>query len=155
MASLATIAAAVSAGMQTEYGETVLEDDMDKLGAGLAPGIQTVDTPAVEDWHEIGAGGEPAFANSWTNYGGGFNTAAFYKDSFEVVRLKGMIKSGTVGAAAFTLPAGYLPVGTTLFSSVSNGSTGRVDVFTNGIVVPTTPTSNAWVTLDGMTFRSA
>ena len=67
---------------------------------GLAP---------PEAWHEIGAAGEPAFQNGWTNEDpSGEVTAAFYKDPWGVVHLKGLVASGSNGLI-FALPAAYRP----------------------------------------------
>jgi hypothetical protein len=108
----------------------------------------------VEGWHEIGATGEPAFSNSWVNYGAGYNTAAFFKDPNGVVHLKGLIKSGTVTNAAFTLPSGYRPAATEVQPIVSNGAAGYIDVLTNGMV-RVMGGSSTWASLDGITFRAA
>jgi hypothetical protein len=67
---------------------------------GLAP---------PEAWHEIGASGEPAFQNAWVNEDPtGEVTAAFYKDPFGTVHLKGLVSTGANGNI-FVLPAGYRP----------------------------------------------
>ena len=109
----------------------------------------------VEEWHEVGDTNEPAFENSWVNFEGGYSTAAFYKDPYGRVHLRGMIKSGTVGAAsAFTLPESYRPPHRLLFGTISNGGVGRVDILTSGGVRPLTPSNNTWVTLDGISFRA-
>ena len=60
-------------------------------------------------WHEVGAVGEPAFQNSWSNYATGYNTVAFRKDAFGFVHVKGAATGGTAGVAVFTLPVGYRP----------------------------------------------
>ena len=104
------------------------------------------------DWRWIGSQGQPAFANSWVNYGAPYSSAAFIKDPLGVVRLHGVIKSGTVGSAAFTLPPGYRPDAALTLPTISNGAFGRVDIFTAGTVVPTAPSSNLSVSLDGITF---
>lgn len=96
----------------------------------------------------------PALLNSWVNFGGGFSTAGYYKDSVGVVHLTGMIMSGVLGAAAFTLPPGYCPQNKELIAAISNGSTGRLDVMTNGDVVPTSG-FNTWFSLCGIAFRAA
>ena len=59
-----------------------------------------------ENWHLVGAPGEPGFQNSWHNFGGTWATAAFYKDHDGIVHLKGYVGGGT-GAAVFQLPPGY------------------------------------------------
>lgn len=97
----------------------------------------------------------PTFVNSWVNFGSGYNNAGYYKDVLGIVRLRGLIMSGTVGSACFVLPIGYRPAARTLFSTISNGAIGRVDVMTTGEVVPTAPSVNAWVSLEGLAFRVA
>lgn len=94
------------------------------------------------------------FINSWTNFGAGFEVAYYWKDAAGLVHLQGLIKSGTIGAACFTLAAGYRPTATSLFAAVSNSAIGRVDVQSDGQVIPQTG-SNVWVSLEGMTFREA
>lgn len=97
----------------------------------------------------------PAFVNSWVNYGGGYNNAGYFKDAFGLVRLRGLIMNGTVGSACFVLPIGYKPAARVLFAAISNSAIGRVDVLTTGEVVPTSPSVNAWVSLEGLAFRVA
>lgn len=108
----------------------------------------------VEAWREIGAGGQPAFENSWVNFGGAFQTVAFYKDPTGRVHLKGLLKSGTVTATAFTLPTGYRPAARAMFMVNSNAAVGRVDVYADGSV-KVEQGNNAWVGLDGISFRVA
>ena len=105
-----------------------------------------------EDWHEVGSSGEPVFENGWINYSSAYNSAGFYK-SMGRVYLKGLIKTGSVGNTAFTLPEGYRPEYENLFSVLSNGAAGRVDIFADGTVKPITPSNNTWVQLDGISFR--
>ena len=95
-----------------------------------------------------------SFQHSWVDYGGSFGNAAYMKDAFGVVHLRGMIKSGTLGSSAFTLPAGCRPPAQVLQSTISNGAVGRLDITTAGAVTPTAPSSNAWVSLDGVTFST-
>lgn len=97
----------------------------------------------------------PTLVNAWVNYGGGYNNAGYYKDVFGIVRLRGLIMNGTIGAACFVLPTGYWPAARALFSTISNGAIGRVDVLTTGEVVPMSPSVNAWVSLEGIAFRVA
>jgi len=109
----------------------------------------------VEEWHEVGATNEPAFENSWTNYGAGYETAAFYKDPFGRVHLKGMIKSGTNNTAAFTLPVGYRPAAYLMFSQMSSGPVDCATIIQgDGVVRPNSTSSGTWNTLDGISFRA-
>lgn len=126
----------------------------------------------AEPWHEVGAAGEPAFQNGYSNSGGSSETAAFYKDREGVVHLKGTVTGAT--AIIFYLPAGYRPANgkeltfpvvcnCTLIDSNSDtvsAPTGRLQIFgdvgapaLNG-AVSTNGISSA-VSLNGITFRAA
>lgn len=96
----------------------------------------------------------PTFENSWANFGGSYNTAGYFKDALGIVHLKGLIASGTLQQAAFTLPAGYRPAGTEVLTGTSNGGYGQVRVNSSGQVIPFSG-SNAYYSLDGLTFRAA
>lgn len=104
-------------------------------------------------WREVGATGQPAFQNSWVNFGTPYETAAFYKDSNGIVHLKGLIKSGTVNTIAFTLPVGYRPLKALLFPNGSNGSIGISVIDSTGGVNPAIG-SNVYFGLDGITFKA-
>ena len=79
----------------------------------------------MDSWHLVGAAGEPAFQNSWVNYGAPEALAGFRKYPDGRVRLKGLIKSGTANAA-FTLPVGYRPPTNTYFPISTNNGAGTV-----------------------------
>lgn len=98
----------------------------------------------------------PTLLNSWVNYGGGYNNAGYFKDSLGIVHLRGLIKDGTAtgGTTLFTLPVGYRPAARELFNAQSNGALGRIDVTTVG-TVSIQMGSNAWISLDGLTFKAA
>ena len=103
-------------------------------------------------WSEVGT-----FLNGWHNYGGTDDTAAFYKDIFGVVHLKGTVTGGT-GSQVFTLPAGYRPTLTQHFPSVDPAlvAVNEVIVFPNGDVEALEKTTVGAVhSLDGITFRVA
>jgi hypothetical protein len=85
------------------------------------------------------------FTNSWTHFTG--RTARYRKTSEGFVYLDGALASGTVGSAAFTLPAGFRPASTLVFTVYTFGTIGRVDVSSAGVVTPTTPSSNILVSL--------
>ncbi|NEN88191.1 MAG: hypothetical protein F6K48_04355 [Okeania sp. SIO3H1] len=92
--------------------------------------------------------------NNWVNYGSGFNSAGFFKDSLGIVHLKGVVRNGTADTI-FTLPPGYRPAAQELHSvTVAANVMGRVDIFTNGEVKRMIG-SSAWVSLDGITFRAS
>jgi hypothetical protein len=98
----------------------------------------------------------PTLGNSWVSFDAG---AVFdipqYRLRGGVVWLKGAMKSGTISAAAFTLPAGYRPLKKIQFAAVSNAFTAQFSVFANGDIQVTgyaTGGSNAFVSLNGVQF---
>lgn len=107
-------------------------------------------------FHVVGKSGEPAFANSWVNFGNPSQGAGFWKDPFGVVHLRGKIKSGTVGSVAFTLPPGYRVIlnADEDFPVISNAAVGLVSVASDGTVTPKSPSNNTYVSLSGISFRT-
>ncbi|USN14418.1 hypothetical protein DONNERLITTCHEN_00170 [Janthinobacterium phage vB_JliS-Donnerlittchen] len=156
----------ISAGTTAKYwrGDKTWQD-LNKAAVGLGSADNTSDAnkpvstaqqaaldakadKALEAWTA------PTLTNSWINNGSGYNSVGFYKDSFGVVHLRGLIKSGSMQASAFTLPAGYRPPAREFFGTVSNALFGSVFVDPDGTVVPWSG-SNTWFSLDGLTFRAA
>ena len=133
-------------------------DRLDGLDSGaFAP-------KAVENWHEVGAPGEPAFTSSgWTNFGSPHTTAGFYKDPYGVVHLKGLVKWTGGGHSAqcvtpFVLPQGYRPAAREIHPSLKNDTPGRIDILTDGSVSACGGqdlNGGEWVALDGISFRAA
>jgi hypothetical protein len=77
------------------------------------------------------------FANAWVDSGAPWLTAQFWKDPWRIVHVEGIVKNGTLGAAAFTLPAGYRPVADQLFPAIDGaGAVGYVIVTAAGVVTP-------------------
>lgn len=102
----------------------------------------------------VGTKDNPAFQNSWVNYGGNHEDAGFYKDKFNRVWLSGSIKNGTVPAVAFTMPVGYRPNGLLNYSSIDGAGTpsARITVIASGQVTIQTG-NNAEIGLDGISWR--
>ena len=98
-----------------------------------------------EDWVA------PTLLNSWVN-DGGYVLAGYFKDSFGLVHLKGVIKNGTISATIFTLPVGYRPSNTVLFMTLSNNAVGRISIASSGVVVLDNG-QNQFISLDGLCFR--
>lgn len=118
---------------RTEIGELFEPDDSFERWID-----DTREKLAVENWREIGATGNPTFENSWANVGAGSPTAAFYKDPFDIVRVRGAINSGTTNTTAFTLPTEYRPAVQLYFPIVASaGATpAYVRIDTTGTVTP-------------------
>jgi hypothetical protein len=112
-------------------------------------------TVPMDLWHAVGAVGEPAFANSWTNYGSGYTTLAFRKNPLGKVQLRGMIRSAgtTAGLNIFTLPTGYRPAARALFDAIAENVQARVDVNTDGsVMMMVTAATGSYLSLDGIEF---
>lgn len=73
------------------------------IGPGIVGGLEDV----PEDWHTVGAGGEPSFENSWTSLGGAYGDVRFRRHE-GVVYVVGAVHNGSPDTV-FTLPAGYRP----------------------------------------------
>lgn len=98
------------------------------------------------------------FYNGWVNYGGSWETAGYRKEAGNIVRLKGLVKSGTADHI-FILPAGYRPATNRIFTQkCASAGVARVDVYPTGYVyirLATTETTGGpatWTTLNGLTF---
>lgn len=82
-------------------------------------------------WHAV------TFQNSWTDYGGDFEPAA-YRRFLDVVELRGLITKAVappVGQVIFTLPVGYRPFYRIVFLVADGAATAsRFDVHANGQV---------------------
>lgn len=90
------------------------------------------------------------FANSWTNYGGGYSAAGWYRRFDGLAYYRGVIKSGTLNASAFSTSAGFpgTPSIRVLQATTSNFGPGRVDINANNTVNPQSG-SNSWFSIDG------
>jgi hypothetical protein len=131
-----------------------------------------------EDFHLVGASGEPAFAPGASNISAptplySFEPAGFYKDKEGIVHLSGAVQSGSSGYI-FTLPPGYRPAdkkvvaltaycGDCTVTDSNNDHTpstseavlvygGNIDPSVDGLVAFNTGVHR--VMLDGLTFRA-
>lgn len=129
------------------------------LDADLLDGVQGADyaRTATEDWHLIGAVGEPPFENGWVNFGAGYQNAGFRKNNQNEVMVTAMIKDGSIGSfPAFTLPVGYRPPpgGRLIYGGQTNtGGDVRVDITPLGEVMFITG-SNIWVSMGTVVFMA-
>jgi len=97
----------------------------------------------------------PTLINGWINYGASpqYPSAGYYKDDFGIVRMQGMIKSGTSSQPAFILPVGYRPVSYLPFSVVATDLFGEATVDASGAVKLVVGTAT-WFSLQNITFRA-
>lgn len=88
----------------------------------------------------------PTLLNGWENYGASWYGAGYLRDASGFVHLRGLIRNGTAGTAALTLPAGYRTGlgATTNMHYLVRANTGAETLVINGAgdVVPAT--SPAW-----------
>lgn len=144
-----------------------------KIGAGAVTGSKLA---ASEPWHEVGATGEQPFHGDWGNVGGADSTAAYYRDPFGVVHLKGIVASTPPVAggviAIFGLPLGYRPEKTSVFEAAAETSAPEViatHIYVTSFLgtvefyraqdspndVDDTPELPSFISLDGISFRCA
>jgi len=114
----------------------------------------TYATKASPAYKNVGAGTNPDLQNGWQNCNFGFAGAGYYKDSQNIVHLKGCI-FGPSGETMFRLPAAYRPSENLWFPIVCHGPiAGYMYIYSNGNVVPYCegggPNEQA---IDGLSFR--
>jgi hypothetical protein len=138
-------------------------------GGALAGSYPNPGLAAPELWHEIGSAGSPGFggcnANSGTDWQndepGTVATAAFYRDPYGVVHLKGSIKCPgampLIGSNIFDLPPGYFSDDELWFPVSADG--GPASLFTLHAASVNYATgalgANGRLSLDGVSWRCA
>lgn len=96
----------------------------------------------------------PTLVNGWVRFGESYNQIGYYKDNFGVVRLRGLIKEGTMGQTIFVLPVSHRPSKIVHFVVYSNSGFGVIYVDTAGNVSNTSGYgSNAALSLENISFR--
>ena len=93
----------------------------------------------------------PTLINGWVAFGGAEDGPTYYKDDFGNVKLRGVVKSGTL--SMFKLPIGYRPAKNKYFAVISNNVPGFVLIDPSGGVIPLAGTSNVFVALDSISFK--
>jgi hypothetical protein len=110
--------------------ELGLDMDAKKLWVGTSTGNAQAAMATQEAWIVA------TLINGWVNFGGIQPILSYYKDDMGIVRIKGRIKSGTIGTTVFILPAGYRPIDqATLPILQTNGSAisaGALDIGAGG-----------------------
>jgi len=95
-----------------------------------------------------------ALQNSWVNFSAAYQSAQYTKSSDNIVTLRGMVKSGTVGSGTLlaTLPPGYRPSDRLVFASVCADINCRIDITESGTILLMANTSASWTSLDKISF---
>jgi hypothetical protein len=151
-ATLGTIPSATQAD-QARHADAA--GNADALGGVPAGRYVTSQTEPVR---LIGTAGNPAFENTFKNFGPGYAPAGFYKDQFGIVHLQGFVAPPGFAGKIFTLPEGYRPSQSynfTYFGAIADSEkiVPVVVSLTGGVEAVTSNYSNS-LSLNGITFRA-
>ncbi len=144
-----------SLGGDNNFAEYSLQPAANSNALGYVAGVnsyitlQSIFYPAgATTWTNL------TMQNSWINYGSPYTVPAFTKASDGVVTIKGFIKSGTAAnnTVLATLPAGYRPKQEMIFEVAGTDREARVDIGPNGNIILVYAYSNAWLSLDNISF---
>ena len=102
-----------------------------------------------EPWQDL------TLENSWVRFRNDHNPPQYFKDSQGIVHLRGLVKSGT-GRSIATLPDGYRPSFKQIYVGLTSPNAScRIDITNAGSIVLPGSYDSSWVSLDGITFRTA
>jgi hypothetical protein len=126
------------------------------LASSLDPGLRSRLEWLTSNVSEPGEWVQPALLNGWASFGGGYAPFA-YRKTGSFVTVRGLIRSGVLGKAAFVFPAGVRPSAHMLIPCIaetigtpSDVVAFRVDLTPGGelLIGPYQPSATyAWVTL--------
>ncbi len=94
------------------------EDFTDAIKQALRQVITPMLAALVGDWVA------PTLEGTWVNEGGAFQVCQYRREGVDIVRIRGVVQSGSAGSAIFTLPAGFRPPADIKFAF--NGTTSAV-----------------------------
>lgn len=103
-----------------------ITDEVNRLSAALPASISVIPT----------AWTTPTYQNGWVEYAAG--RGAQYRKIGDIVYIRGIIKNGTAGLTAFTLPSGFRPNPDVSFIVNRDALTGIVTIDVTGEVKPAT-----------------
>ncbi len=92
----------------------------------------------------------PTLINSWTNSGGAYVTAGYWRDQAGIMHLRGRVTGGAFPSDIFVLPVNYRPTATISFT-VPTGAV--VDIEADGSV--RVISGSSYVALDSISFRTS
>jgi len=96
----------------------------------------------------------PTLLNSWVQYGLGFASAEYYRDTSGIVHLQGAVKNGTINTTVFTLPIGYRPATNVICPGWNNSAFCVITVTNNGSVIQGLGISTAHLGFNSVSFRA-
>lgn len=113
------------AGLTAVLREGMISYLLDVNSLQLYDGAAWVTIANQQAWTAV------TFANSWVDFGAPYNVCQYRKIG-DITYLRGLMKSGTVGATCFTLPAGFRPPVDLYFITVSNSVAAPFIVASSG-----------------------
>ena len=129
--------------------------------AGVLPWVQWF--TQIVNYFKVEAPTAPTLNGTWANFGGSYQTVEYWKDNATgMVHIQGLIKNSgapAAGSVIFTLPEGYRPPATMLFTvgtattSISR-TMGRCDINSAGQVTYQTGYYAYYFELNGISFRT-
>lgn len=133
--------------LRAQEGTSAREHPVGTFWVHAATAKDLDDLTADTGWVAVSTLG---YLNGWVDFDA-VSHKPYYRKVGNRIVFRGLIKSGTVGSSAFTMPAGSRPVvGTgyaeSIYASASNNAFGQVVAHTNGNIIPTIG-NNAWVSL--------
>lgn len=142
---------------------TTSSNSFDATGVTVSGGVVTkgFNYPTYRSMqHSFYAAGKAAWTgltlqSGWLPYGG-FATPQYTKGPDGIVKVKGLIQSGTTtgGTVIANLPVGYRPAATSLQNGVCNLTLCRFDVQPNGNIIAYDGVSATWSALENITFMA-
>ena len=120
--------------------------------------------PAVEDWKNFDAPGQPDLLTFWHAYGNGFQAPGFRIDGDGTVHLRGVASQGANVASDSTiavLPVGYRPSACTVISIATmdgagaEDSEGAVQICPNGTMTMFKAGDDRFVSFEGASFSAS
>ena len=152
----------------TKIGSNQIAPDAIKAKHLKSNSVGSPDLKPAEAWRIVGTEGQPPFSSnpsaSWDHFDHVHNEAAFYRDPYGVVHIKGLVRctgdgcAGSEGDEIFSLPPGYRPSHREVLLAIANNGTttgpARVNIDPSGLVTTTEIGGRKWLSLDGITFRA-
>lgn len=108
----------------------------------------------TENWKSV------SFVNKCTNWSKTYNNAEYYKDPFNIIHLRGLVKinSNVIrNKHIFTLPEGCRPRKRGVHVTISMDKISKLHISSNGqvdVMVGHLEGKYGWVSLDGITFKA-
>lgn len=151
-------------GQELEDRITKNEDSLSRLDSQIPSKFPTMEDITIlvrqeleDKQNKLRDWTTPNLDNGWRNYDNGFERLSYNVNRNGIVSLRGVITANGPGDQYYKpviiLPVVFRPKRAEIFSVISAGGVGRVDVLADGQVVPKNG-SNEYISLSGITFQA-